>query len=136
MSMQKINARQSMVKKLGVVFIVLMVSGCAAHFNFAGLKMVKAWTNNQKASEAYLAKQRTGFLLLAQDIRGNALEKGIPKRELILHYGEPVFCQGIGGKQEKCLYRDPTKFSRTDKAYLFFNEDAVLLSWELIPYEE
>jgi len=78
-------------KALCLFFLFIVCAGCSR------LLLLKSIASSQKQMEAYIARQKKGFLRLKQDIQRNRLQKGISRETVIKRYGEPVFCDPAEG---------------------------------------
>ena len=140
-----------MLKKTLCLFLLLAFSaGCSP-----GVLALKRLGSSQKEMQRYVNRQEKGFLRLKQDIESGRLQKGISKESVVKKYGDPVFCdvaesgtpthpvasgasaESAGNPEitQSCLYRSPTEYFSTDKAYLYFNQQELLISWKHEPAE-
>lgn len=126
-------AIKTFYRKLHLLFILILLSGCVSRFNMGAIGVLKRFAKNQKEIDDYVRVQSEGFLRLQQDIGKGKLRKGLLKQEVFLKYGESIYCYHSYGETDKetCLYRHPLKFFSTDKVYLYFEEDNRLDAWEL-----
>lgn len=116
---------------------VLMLCGCAKLAHLDELLTLKNVSDNQRQIQIYLEKQEKGFTRLKDDIKNDRLTLGQFKRSIIDKYSEPVLIEkpepeSVGIK-EILLYRHPTNYFKSDRIYLYFDENCRLASWELKP---
>jgi hypothetical protein len=115
---------------------VLLLEGCALFPHYDQLMMLKKIGENENDIKNYVNKQEHLFLKLREDVKNNRLAKGVPKEEVLFHYGSPIFCRSSnrqGPIKEFCLYRRPVEYFNTDVIYLRFDKYDNLYSWEFIP---
>lgn len=116
--------------------LLFSLEGCVVTSHFDQLMILERFGENEQSIDNYVKKQEKLFSKLKEDIKNNRLKKGISKREILYRYGEPVFCENSHaqiGTEESCLYRYPTKYFHTDIAYLYFDKQDNLYSWEFMP---
>lgn len=119
--------------KITFYFLILFLAGCSLAKNYDKLMVLRRYGDNQQEIEDYLNKQDMLFSKLRQDISNNRLKKGESKQEILNIYGDPVYCKAVKGKPgiaELFLYRHPTKYFFSDKAYLYFDNNKLLDSWK------
>ncbi|MFH1413404.1 MAG: hypothetical protein ABIG56_00960 [Candidatus Omnitrophota bacterium] len=117
--------------------MIFLLGGCAVSPLDQRISLLKRLAANQKEIEQDLKRQEKLFYKLIEDIKGQRLRKGDSKEEILLKYGEPIFCKVSQEEgREKCLYRHPTEYFLTTKAYLYFDQGENLCSWELKEEEE
>lgn len=76
----------------------------------------------KKAQEDYVARARSRFKVLLDDLRKDRLKAGTVKTDVTRRYGEPVLeDEGV------LLYRDPVDFMHSTKVYLTFDADKRLI---------
>ncbi|MFH1355443.1 MAG: hypothetical protein ABIH19_04780 [Candidatus Omnitrophota bacterium] len=111
---------------------IIFLTGCAVSPLDQRISLLKRLAANQKEIEQDLKKQEKLFYKLVADIKNQRLGMGDSKEEILLEYGEPVFCKILQEKdRESCLYRHPSKYFLTDKVHLYFDHAGNLYSWEL-----
>jgi len=117
-------------------FLLLLLGGCAYTSHYDQLMTLKQLGEEGDEIQNYVKGQEKSFIELKDDIKNNRLKKGMPKREVFSQYGEPILCEKYENKanvKEFCLYRLPTRYFDTDRAFLFFDKKGRLDSWEFIP---
>lgn len=119
-----------------ILFFVFGVSGCATLSHMDELLTLKSVADSQNDIERYLAKQEKGFNKLLSDIKNNRLKVGITKKYIITTYSEPILVKSSDKDQtrgEILLYRHPTNYFKSDRIYLYIDENNRLIIWELKP---
>ncbi|MFC1674780.1 hypothetical protein ACFL1K_02680 [Candidatus Omnitrophota bacterium] len=115
-----------------VLLLSIFLAGCA---KYQGLIRLKGYGDSQDNIESYVLQQEKLFDKLKDDIKSNRLKEGVSRKMIICEYGEPVISGPVKDDTaiaEALLYRYPTKYFSTDKAYLYFSDSRRLVSWELI----
>lgn len=121
-----------LILSLSVSFLV----GCAKVKHLPQLLTLKKYAETGEATDKYVETQSTSFNQLREDVQNNKLEEKISQEDLVARYGEPVYIRKVarGDKQtHEWLYRHPTEFFNTDKAYFYFDTDGNFIDWT---YEE
>ena len=121
-----------MTKKffLGIVSCVFLLSGCSQNLPF----LLRVNSEDQ-ALKQQLKVQEQKFEELLKDIKEGVLKSGIPKKSIIARYAEPILeIPDTATNQTKLLYRHPTDYFGSSKAYLYFDSQQKLLRWELIEH--
>jgi hypothetical protein len=119
-----------------LVFIccaAMLSGGCSFIGRSQELMFLKQMADNQSEIEKYVQKQEQGFDILRSDIENNRLQKGTAKEEIVSRYGDPVYCTDSPAAtdcRQACLYRYPTRFFSSDKAYLYFDREQNLCRGE------
>jgi len=120
-----------------IIFLfILIINGCSSVPNFSGLFNLKRLAANQQEIEKYLEEEERLFNELLEDIKNNQLSKGIPKEELLAAYAEPILIKPISGQDKRgevFYYYHPSEPLSNERAYLYFDQDGLLDSWELQP---
>jgi len=113
--------------------ILFSVSGC--FFLPESLKTLKSVGDSQDEIEAYLTRQLELFNQLLVDLKNEVIKTGISKKRFMCIYGEPVLSEEVaeplGGV--KFLYRHPTEYFKSDRIYLYFDQEEKLVRWEYKP---
>ena len=116
--------------------ILFSMSGC--FFLPEGLKTLKSVGDSQDKIEAYLTRQVKFFNKLLTDLEKEVLEPGISKQRFMHTYGQPILSKEVteplGGV--KFLYRHPTEYFKSDRVYLYFDQEENLVRWEYKPYRD
>ena len=99
------------------------------------LKTLKSVGDSQERIEAYLARQLKLFNQLLVDLKDEAIEPGISKARFIRVYGEPILSKEVGdlSGDTVLLYRHPTEYFKSDRVYLYFDQEENLVRWEYKP---
>lgn len=101
--------------------------------------LLKQTGDNRRHAEQYLKKQEKLFYLLLNDTVNNTLKEGMPKRNILNTYGEPVLYRNIAdnadeaGVVEELLYRHPTQYFSSERVYMYFDNAGKLARWEYYP---
>ncbi|MCP4653693.1 MAG: hypothetical protein GY858_09995 [Candidatus Omnitrophica bacterium] len=115
------------------IFLVLFFSvGCSGIRYFPQILTLRKYGSSQEQLAKDVEKQASSFKVLQDDIENGRLKAGISMRDVFSAYGDPILlCNADGDKSttKQLLYRHPTKYFSTDKAYLYFNESDVLVYW-------
>ncbi|NQT28469.1 MAG: hypothetical protein HQ570_02610 [Candidatus Omnitrophica bacterium] len=113
--------------------ILFTISGCL--FLPESVKTLKSVGDSQKEISAYLAKQLEFFNQLLVDLNNQLIKPGTPKKIFIGTYGEPILSKRVsepsGGS--RLLYRQPTEYFKSDRVYLYFDQEENLVRWEYKP---
>jgi len=122
-----------MNKKTFLIFFagIIILSGC-----MQGAMTLKRLQNSQEELKDVVSRDEQNFLLLEEDLKNNRLQKGMPKKEILAKYGEPIYSRQLSDdtqRKEFSVYRHPTEFFSSDLIYLYFDKDQRLLSWEIRP---
>jgi len=120
-----------------IVFCMAVLSvscaGCTAMRRADDILFLKRMGDGQRQKEQYLARQEQGFRLLMRDIRSGSLQPRAAKQQVIATYFEPVFCRPVSGTGgEVCLFRLPTEYFNTTRAYLYFDPEGFLQKYEVV----
>ena len=111
-----------------LVCCTVITSGCSR-----GLRTLMRVSKEQKTQASYLDRQEHGFELLMQDIENEKIKRGLTKAYVARRYGDPVL-KRQENDAEIFLYRKPRDFFPTQKVYLEFDSDGLLMDWQL--YQE
>ena len=117
------------------ILLLIFFSGCAAVRNPTQMKTLLRLNSSQKQMHSYVRKQERGFDRLCKDIDRKRLKAGLSKKEVISLYGDPILEREVKGKIQ-WLYRYPTEYFNSDRAYLYFDSSDVLMGWEFDKKEE
>jgi len=99
------------------------------------LKTLKSIGDSQNEIGVYLARQLKLFNQLLVDLKDEAIEPGISKARFIRVYGEPILSKEVGdpSRGTVLLYRHPTEYFKSDRVYLYFDQEENLVRWEYKP---
>lgn len=132
----KLKSRKQKINIL-IFVLIFLFGGCAVSPLDQRISLLKRLAANHKEIERDIKKQEKLFYKLIEDIKGQRLKEGDNKEEILSRYGEPIFCKVPQEEDmEFCLYRHPTEYFLTEKAYLYFDHAGNLYSWELKEEEE
>ena len=123
-----------MVKAI-IVLLLVFFSGCTVVRHSQQISTLRKVGASQKQMQSYVARQEKGFNRLRKDIERKRLKVGISQREVVSLYGEPILEKEVGDKIQ-WLYRHPTEYFNSDRAYLYFNSSNTLIGWEFDKKEE
>jgi len=112
------------------------MSGC--FFLPKSLKTLKSVGDSQDEISTYLAKQLELFNQLLVDLEDEVVEPGISKKRFIRTYGEPILVKEVSEPSGGIvlLYRHPTEYFKSDRVYLYFDQEEKLVRWEYKPYRD
>jgi hypothetical protein len=94
-----------------VVVVLGLLSGCGQP-----LRTLMGLGNEQKAQQAYVARESSRFEVLLRDARNNRVKEGLSFSAVVSRYGSPVAI-----KDGSFLYRDPVDFFNSAKVYMTFD---------------
>ena len=108
-----------------LILAFVFFSGCGS------LKTLIRISKEQKEQQEYIELERRKFKILLKDIQKNRLKLNeLSKQDVIKIYGQPIMEKNIDGK-DAFLYREPLDFFPTQKVYLFFDTDGILINFEV-----
>jgi hypothetical protein len=119
-----------------IYFFPFIVTGCASMRYSEQLQTLKEIGKSQKEIQRYIDEQEVFFYKLRDVVKNNQLQPGIPKRDFINTYGEPIISREVSNNppiKEVLLYRHPTHYFSSDRIYLYFDESDKLVYWEYKP---
>ena len=116
--------------------ILFGLQGCI--FLNKEIMVLKRAGDSQKQISSYIKKQAKLFGKLVDDLNEDRLKPGVSKRSIINLYGDPVLVTKKPAPLygEVLLYRHPTEFFNSDKVYMYFDGDWILIGWEYEPARE
>jgi len=106
-------------------FLLVLICGCGQQ-----LKALIKLNSEQESQQRFVASQRKKLVALINDIQQGELEKGITSKQVIRLYGEPILIKELESQRE-FLYRDPLDFFVSPKAYLYFDQQDILVDFKI-----
>ncbi|MBL7132416.1 MAG: hypothetical protein ISS45_13660 [Candidatus Omnitrophica bacterium] len=107
------------------LFLLVLICGCGQQLN-ALIKL----NSEQESQQRFVESQRKKFVVLINDIQQGELERGLTTKQIIRLYGEPVLIKELESQRE-FLYRDPLDFFASPKAYLYFDQQDILVDFKI-----
>jgi hypothetical protein len=126
------------IKVSVIFFCCIFICGCIRFPSLKQINLVIDYNGNQGLIESKMKRQASQFKHVLADLKHYGLRKGFSKEQMLSRYGEPVLLYNGNENSEVkeiWLYRDPLKYSNTDRVYLNFSRDSKLISWEYKPAE-
>lgn len=111
---------------------LIFLSGCAILEHKDQLLTLKRLGDDQARQEQFLKLQESKFKLLLLDINGGLLKKGTNRKQILSRYGEPISIKEIKDDpviSEQFAYRHPEQFFGSEKVYLLFDKNQILVEW-------
>ena len=124
-----------MNKYLILIICIILFSSQGCIFFNKEIMTLKRAGDSQKQISSYIKKQVKLFDKLVGDLKNDKLKPGVSKSSIISIYGDPVLITKKPAPLygEVLLYRHPTEFFNSDKVYLYFDGDWILIGWEYEP---
>ena len=127
-----------MYRIIKIIFfpVFLSLNACTLLKFSEQLHTLQAAGKSQTEINEYVENQSEGFNLLLEDIKKNRLKTGLGKLEVLRRYGEPVLLKEAAdsvGIEYLLYYRHPVRYFASDRVYLYFDKNDILVSWEYKP---
>ena len=125
-----------MFRRIGwLLALVCWLAGCGS---WSRLWVLQRYSQGQQEISQCVKVSRARFSLLRADIRNSTLKAGLKREYVVRRYGEPVITRRVSRMIEatevtqEALYRDPLKYSDTEKVYLYYDDLGNLVRWQNI----
>jgi len=119
--------------------LLIFLSGCAILEHKDQLLTLKRLGDDQARQEQFIKRQERNFKLLLADINRGLLKKGTTRQQILSRYGEPISIKEIKDDSrfsEQFAYRHPEQFFGSEKVYLLFDNNQILVEWLYEPAPE
>ena len=118
--------------------VVVFTSGCMKLRQMAHLRpllTLKAVSDNGEVKKQHITEDDARFERLLEAVKDGTLQQYSFQSDLLKQYGPPIY-ENAAVKDGKVItewmYRYSTKFSNSEKVYLYFDDAGQFVSWKHI----
>lgn len=105
--------------------VCVLVCGCSVAGKMDEINTLKSVAKSQEQLEEEVNTYNVSFHLMLEDYKQSALSSVKTQKQLLKLYGQPVGVWAIDEPPavSKWLYRESTNFFKSDKLYVYFDEN-------------
>ncbi len=121
------------IRGVFLFFVVgLVLPGCAKLSHLRELLTLQAYSDNNEEKARFIENADQCFEALVQDLNSGRLTRTMRQEDIRRGYGVPIYDKIITGEARTLwMYRRQTDYAGKEKVYLYFDEQGMLIRWEV-----